>query len=245
MSWQGRRTKIDSISTPLGLHSLQLRLNSGSTRHTNTESVLSNAETGPSPRFLLNPNATLINNLAGRVQVGDSQTAVVFRSSEGTQRAELLLTALKNTSISRVTLPFNSAPKSTFFSGKAIVCPLWIWGTERASGAELIREPDRSSRGAAERSEMETPVHLFTVTKKIKHMSSRMLPMSSSMLLGSLKGKDISLCLKEKKTITEGDAGGAHEVISGQIAVVHLQTPTQRGSVHAESITETTIVMRW
>lgn len=42
-----------------------------------------------------------------------------------------LLTGLKITSSSRVMLPFDSPPKSSFFSGKTICCPLRICGTEK------------------------------------------------------------------------------------------------------------------
>lgn len=59
-------------------------------------------------------------------------------------QAELLLTGLKITSSTRVMLPFDSPPKSSFFSGKAICCPLRICRTERASGAELSHELDPS-----------------------------------------------------------------------------------------------------
>lgn len=60
-------------------------------------------------------------------------------------QGEPLLTGLKITSSSRVMLPFDSPPKSSFFSGKAICCPLRICRTERALGAVLGHEPDHQS----------------------------------------------------------------------------------------------------
>lgn len=85
MSCQGSRTKIDSISTPLGLYSLQLRLNSASTRHAALRASTPTQSRGQAC-VSAEPNTALIKILAGRVQVGAGQTAVVFRSLEGKQR---------------------------------------------------------------------------------------------------------------------------------------------------------------
>lgn len=68
-----------------------------------------------------------------------------FISFLASLQTQLLLTGLKITSSARVMLPFDSPPKSSFFSGKAVWCPLRICRTERASGAELSHEPDRQS----------------------------------------------------------------------------------------------------
>lgn len=43
--------------------------------------------------------------------------------------------------------------------------------------------------------------------------------------------------------ITQGDTGGAHEVISCQITVVYLSRQTQQETVHTESVKETITVM--
>lgn len=84
MSCQGSRTKIDSISTPLGLYSLQLRLNSASRRHAALKAATP-AQSQGQASVSAEPNTALIKILTGRVQVGAGQTAVVFHSSKGKQ----------------------------------------------------------------------------------------------------------------------------------------------------------------
>lgn len=84
MSCQGSRTKIDSISTPLGLYSLQLRLKSASTQTQHWKPPLQHWARAK-PVFSAEPTTALIKIRIGRVQVGAGQAAVVFRSLEVTE----------------------------------------------------------------------------------------------------------------------------------------------------------------
>lgn len=81
MSCQGSRTKIDFISTPPGLYSLQLRL-SAFNRHATLKASTLTQSRGQAC-VSAEPNTALIKILTARVQVGVGQTAVVFRSLGG------------------------------------------------------------------------------------------------------------------------------------------------------------------